>query len=227
MVVSLFPPTGPGRFLRTVSLLCFAFFCLGAGTLTNATGQVSLGPRFALLIGNADYPEYRLPGVKESLDEVEQSLQPLGFHIVRKQNLSGQELKTVVAEFARQVPTNGVALFYFAGLGSHLERLGRWHNLLRPVGESIENENDYRSRALDVLDLLKALNEESGSRVNLVFLDACWESPIKPDRGEIANGLRACDVPVGSLVMFAGASGQALPPATADKASRLGWAWAL
>jgi formylglycine-generating enzyme required for sulfatase activity len=117
------------------------------------------------------------------------------------------------------VPTGGVALVYYVGLGAHVERLGKVYNLLRPVGTSIGNDGDYRSRGLNVADLVKLLREKSGARVGLVFLDACWQSPIKPETERVMGGLRAFDVAPGVTVMFAAGSEQTVPVPQRDAAS--------
>jgi hypothetical protein len=59
---------------------------------------------------------------------------------------------------------------YFIGPGANLERQGRQYNLLRPVKEKIQSANDYRSRGLNVFDLIKTFNTLSGARVNLQLL---------------------------------------------------------
>ncbi len=198
-----------------------ALALLGTGAIAKAAEDVPLGGRMALLVGNSDYPDFQLPGVGKSLDEVERGLKPVGFRIVRKENLGEKELKAAAEEFARSVPTNGVAVVYFAGLGAHIERLGKQYNLLRPVGEKIESDNDYRSRGLDVADLIEQLKEQSGSRVNLIFLDACWDSPIRPEKGNVKSGFVEFDVPPETMVLFAADSGKSLPPPEHDEPSAL------
>ncbi len=198
------------RIFRLIPALWLAF--LGGGLDAKAAEAVPLGGRTALLVGNSAYPDFSLPGVGISLDEVGRALQALGFRTVRKENLGGKEFKAAIEEFARTVPTNGVALVYYAGLGAHVERLGKGYNLLRPVGEKIESDNDYRSRGLDVADLIGQLRDHSGSRVNLIFLDACWDSPIRPEKGNVGGGLTKFDVPAETMVLFAADSGNTLPP---------------
>ena len=194
------------------------FICLALAALGSAqsASHVPSGHRVALLLGNSKYEGFTLRGVGKSLDEVEQALKKQGFRVVRRENLGEKDLKTAVGEFAQSVPSSGVALVYYAGLGAHVERQGKWYNLLRPVGEKIKNDNDYRSRGFSVSDLTKALREQSGSRVNLVLLDACTESPIKPEKGNVNGGLREFVVNADTMVMFAAGSGQTLPAPQSD-----------
>ena len=160
-----------------------AFFMLLISLLPDLvplSAEVPSGYRRALLVGNSKYAGQALSAGK-SLDQVEKALQALGFEVTRRENLGDKAQKAAVDEFALGVPTNGIAVFYFLGLGAHVERQGRLYNLLRPVGEKIGSDNDYRSRGLNVAEVIKTLAEKSGSRLNLLFLDACWESSILPE----------------------------------------------
>jgi|GEM_PF-3409964 hypothetical protein len=191
--------------------------CLLAGlSLVAICGSLSAndtpsGHRVALLLGNSQYEGFTLPGVQGSLKQVEDSLTRHGFRVTRRENLAEKDQEAAVEEFAKSVPTNGVALVYYIGLGAHVERFDKTYNLLRPVGEQIASDNDYRSRGLDVAELIKKLREGSGARVNLIFLDACWDSPIRPEKGQVFGGLHEFEVGPDTLVMFAAGSRQTLP----------------
>jgi formylglycine-generating enzyme required for sulfatase activity len=199
------------------------FFCLGVLALGSAQAatDVPSAQRAALLLGNSKYDGFTLGGVGKSLDSLEKALTARGFRVMRRENLREKDLKAVVAEFAQSVPTGGVALVYYAGLGAHVERQGKWYNLLRPVGEKIESDNDYRSRGLNVSDLIESLRERSGSQVNLILLDACWNSPIKPEKGNVNGGLREFEVDADTTVVFAAASGRTLPAPQGEALSPL------
>ena len=96
--------------------------------------EVPSGYRRALLVGNSKYAGQAL-SVGKSLDRVEKALRALGFEVTRRENLGDKAQKAAVDEFALGVPTNGIAVFYFLGLGAHVERQGKLYNLLRPVGD--------------------------------------------------------------------------------------------
>ena len=173
--------------------------------------DVPSGPRVALLIGNAKYDGLTLAPVKASLNRVEGALKAAGFVVTRAENLRGEEQKKAAEGFARGVPTNGIALVYFIGLGANVERLGKHYNLLRPVGEKIGNDGDYRKWGLDVGKLIEVCQKESGARTVLFFADACWESPIRPDNKNVKGGLRAFEAPTGFVMTFAAPSLKTLP----------------
>ena len=196
---------------KLASFYLIAACCVFMSVSGQAADDLPSGHRSALLLGNSKYDGFSLGGVSKSLDAVETSLKAHGFRVVRHENLKQQDAKAEVEQFAKSVPTNGVALVYYNGLSAHVERFGKWYNLLRPVGETIKSDNDYRSRGLNAQDLIKTLREHSGSRVNLIFLDACWQSPIKPESDKVRGGMRQFDVEDDTMVMFAAESGDALP----------------
>lgn len=186
-------------------LTLLALFLLSS---PSPASDVPSGYRIALLLGNSDYPDFTLRGVDGSLDHVERGLMSQGFTIVRHENLNQQQSKDAIAEFTASVPTNSVVVFYYIGLAAHVKRFDKMYNLMRPVGEKIESDNDYRSRGLNVLELVESLRERSGARINLLFLDACHESPIRPEKGEVNGGLIEFEVGDDTAVMFAAAGGQ-------------------
>ncbi len=191
--------------------------------------EVPSGDRVALLLGNAHYPEFTLGGVRPSLDTLERALRKEGFRVRRHEDLTGKDQKQVVQELAQSVPTNGIVLVYYLGLAAHVERLGKHENYLRPVDATIRNENDYRSQGLPVTDLIRSLQQDSGARASLLFLDACWDSPIRPERDALHGGLRApprngkSDEAAAStvMVMFAADSEQTIPVLPANTVSPL------
>ena len=136
-----------------------------------AASEVPSGHRMALLIGNSNYEGLTLAPVKASLDRVEAALKAAGFAIKRVENLKGEVQKKTAEDFVRGVPTNGVALFYYIGLGAHVERLGKNYNLLRPAGETIANDGDYRKWGLDLSKLIELRQKECGARTLLIFAD--------------------------------------------------------
>ncbi len=208
--------------MQKVLLTC-AIGCLAVGALGSdlSARDVPSGQRVALLIGNSQYEDCTLPGAERSLDQVEKTLSERGFHVRRFANLAESELKEAVDGFSQSVPTNGVALVYYTGLAAHVERFGKYDNYLRPTATAINSEGDYRSRGFSVTQLIETLRDDSGARRSLVFLDGCWESPIKPEAENVLGGLREFEVGADTLVLFAAASGQTVAMPTDDRVSAL------
>lgn len=201
--------------------LFLAGLCLLIFLAEVPANDVPSGRRVALLIGNSDYTDFQLRGVSASLDQVERALSSNGFTIDRRENLNESEFKDVAAEFAQSVPTNGVAVVYYIGLAAHVERLGKVYNVLRPVKTSINSDNDYRSRGLNISDFLKTQQEKSGARINLLFLDASWDSPIRPEQGAVSGGLTEFEPGPDTTVVFAAGSGKTIAVAENDAPSVL------
>ena len=179
------------------------------------------GPRAALLIGNAKYEGFPLNGVGKSLDLVEKTLRGQGFRVTRLENLNEKDFEEAAEAFGGAVPTNGVALFYYLGLGANLERGGKHYNVLRPIGATIASDNDYRSRGLNLTEFIEDLAKTSGARTNLLFLDACWESPLLPEKGNISGGMRAFEPAEGVVATFAADTVKTIAAPEGDQPSPL------
>ena len=144
--------------------------------------------RVALLLGQSDYKDAELAGVRPSLDAMAKTLTDRGFLVQREENLKGEAQKEALSAFARSIPSNGTALVYLAGYGVNLTRGSRVYNLLLPVGENLRNEGDCRRYGLDAAQLLEDLGKLSGAGTILLLLDTAAPGTL-PEKTEA--GLRA------------------------------------
>ena len=101
--------------------------------------------------------------------------------------------------FGRQIQGADVALFYYAGHGVQV----RGSNYLVPVNANPTREADVDFQMVDVNLVLRQM-QGSGTRLNLVILDACRNNPFG------ARGLRSSDgglaqmrAPEGTLISYA------------------------
>ena len=104
-----------------------------------------------------------------------------------------------VQNFGRQVQGADVALFYYAGHGVQVSG----SNYLVPVTANPTREADVDFQMVDVNLVLRQM-QGSGTRLNMVILDACRNNPFG------ARGLRASDgglaqmrAPEGTLISYA------------------------
>ena len=104
-----------------------------------------------------------------------------------------------VQNFGRQVQGADVALFYYAGHGVQVAG----SNYLVPVTANPTREADVDFQMVDVNLVLRQM-QGSGTRLNMVILDACRNNPFG------ARGLRASDgglaqmrAPEGTLISYA------------------------
>ena len=159
--------------------------------------------RVALVIGNSAYQNVtRLDNPRSDALLMAETLGSLGFTLVggRAQlDLDKSAMDTAVQNFGRQVQGADVALFYYAGHGVQVSG----SNYLVPVSANPSREADVDFQMVDVNLVLRQM-QGSGTRLNMVILDACRNNPFG------ARSLRASDgglaqmrAPEGTLISYA------------------------
>ena len=159
--------------------------------------------RVALVIGNSAYQNVtRLDNPRNDAALMAETLAGLGFTLIggRAQlDLDKSAMDTAVQNFGRQVQGADVALFYYAGHGVQVSG----SNYLVPVSANPTREADVDFQMVDVNLVLRQM-QGSGTRLNMVILDACRNNPFG------ARGLRASDgglaqmrAPEGTLISYA------------------------
>ena len=183
-----------------VRILLAALFCACAVV---APGRVHADHRVALVIGNAAY-RYN-PVLDNSGNDarlIAETLRSVGFTLVggtAQLDLDKAALDGAVKSFGRALQGADVGLFYYAGHGVQV----RGANYLVPVNANPVREADIDFDMLDTALVLRQM-EAAGTRLNLVILDACRNSPFG-GRGlrSVSNGLAQMQAPEGTLVSFA------------------------
>src|SRR3954468_9386464 len=159
--------------------------------------------RVALVIGNSAYQNVtRLDNPRNDAALMAETLGTLGFTLIggRAQlDLDKSAMDIAVQNFGRQVQGADVALFYYAGHGVQVSGA----NYLVPVSANPTREADVDFQMVDVNLVLRQM-QGSGTRLNMVILDACRNNPFG------ARGLRASDgglaqmrAPEGTLISYA------------------------
>jgi hypothetical protein len=159
--------------------------------------------RIALVIGNAAYQNVpRLDNPRNDAALLAETLGSLGFTLIggRAQlDLDKPAMDIAVQTFGRQVQGADVALFYYAGHGVQVSG----SNYLVPITANPTREADVDFQMVDVNLVLRQM-QGSGTRLNMVILDACRNNPFG------ARGLRAADgglaqmrAPEGMLISYA------------------------
>jgi uncharacterized caspase-like protein len=159
--------------------------------------------RVALVVGNSAYQNVaRLDNPANDASLIADTLKELGFALVgggAQLNLEKAALDTAVQSFSKQIQGADVALFYYAGHGVQV----RGSNYLVPVNANPTREADVDFQMLDVGLVLNQM-QGSGTRLNLVILDACRNNPFG------GRGLRSSDgglaqirAPEGTLISYA------------------------
>jgi hypothetical protein len=159
--------------------------------------------RVALVIGNSAYRNVpQLDNPKNDARLMAETLRGLGFALIgdaAQIDLDKAGFDDVLQKFGNLLIGADVALFYYAGHGVQL----RGNNYLVPVNANPAREADVLFQMVDTSLVLAAM-EGSGTKLNLVILDACRNNPFG-GRGLRATGggLAQMQAPEGTLISYA------------------------
>jgi uncharacterized caspase-like protein len=165
--------------------------------------SIAAEQRIALVVGNCAYQNVpALDNPKNDAALIARTLKDLGFTLVGNDaqfNLDKVALDRAVQTFGQRVRGADVALFYYAGHGVQVHG----SNYLVPIDANPVREADVDFQMLDVSLVLRQM-ESSGTRLNLVILDACRNNPFggRGLRGFEA-GLAELRAPDGTLISYA------------------------
>jgi formylglycine-generating enzyme required for sulfatase activity len=169
--------------------------------------SVQAEPRVALVIANGDYGG-DIGSLKNPVSDgklIAASLTKVGFKVILVTNGDQNAMKKALNDFGQQLADAGpssTGLFYYAGHGIQLNG----ENYLIPVHASIKREGDVDLEALSAEAVLKELSF-SGSKVQIVILDACRNNPMMRSFRGGTMGLAKVDAPIGSFVAYSTAPG--------------------
>jgi formylglycine-generating enzyme required for sulfatase activity len=164
-------------------------------------------PRVALVIANGDYGG-DIGSLKNPVNDgklIAASLQKVGFKVTLVTNGDQKAMKKALNDFGQQLAEAGpssTGLFYYAGHGIQLNG----ENYLIPVHANIKREGDVDIESLSTEAVLKQLNF-SGSKVQIVILDACRNNPMMRSFRGGSMGLAKVDAPIGSFIAYSTAPG--------------------
>lgn len=175
---------------------------LGVGLLLVLALPAAGNQRIALVIGNNAYAQAPLFNPVNDANAVSAALAELGFEVVKATDADLAGMQSALLEFTGRIEDGATALVFFAGHG--IQANGR--NYLVPVDASLESAGRLRFEALEMMDILEEL-EYSGSKLNLVILDACRNNPFLGRARGASGGLAAVDAATGTLIAYATAPG--------------------
>jgi uncharacterized caspase-like protein len=131
-----------------------------------------------------------------------ETLKGLGFRLVgggAQIDLDKAGMDNAIASFGSEVVGANVVLFYYAGHGVQIRNT----NYLVPVSANPTREADVYVQMIDIALVLSQM-EGSGTKLNLVILDACRNNPFgaRGLRGTV-SGLAQLRAPEGTLISYA------------------------
>ena len=196
--------SGAGGSLLTAPRVRLAVFPFIVVLLTAIASAPALADkRVALVIGNSAYQNVTaLDNPKNDARLMADTLRSLGFSLVgdgAQLDLDKRGIDRAVQAFGAQLQGVDVALFYYAGHGVQVSGA----NYLVPVDANPVRQSDVDFQMLDANVILRQM-AESGTKLNLVILDACRNNPFggRGLRGG-TRGLAQMQAAEGTLISFA------------------------
>src|SRR3954454_13196586 len=157
--------------------------------------------RVALVIGQSNYKSVvALPNPANDARAVSQLLTESGFEVLTAADLSQNELRAKVGDFAAKVTEKGpdtVALVFYAGHGLQIDG----ENFLVPVDVDPKRETDIPLQAVRLNDVLNTLASVP-SKMRILLLDACRNNPFPAINQTAGRGLALVDAKTGAPGTF-------------------------
>ncbi|WP_035714389.1 caspase family protein [Bradyrhizobium genomosp. I (2014)] len=164
--------------------------------------SLAAGDRFALIIGNAKYPDADAP-LKEPLNDardVADELKRDGFSVEIGENLTGDGMRRAFDKLYGKIKPGSVALVFFSGFGIQSAR----QSYMLPVDAQIWTESDVRRDGFSLETVLGELNTR-GAGVKIALIDASRRNPFERRFRSFSAGLTPVIAPNGTLVMYSAA----------------------
>ncbi|BAM86531.1 putative peptidase, caspase-like domain and TPR repeats [Bradyrhizobium oligotrophicum S58] len=182
--------------LRLLLLLGLMFSVAWSGPARAA------GDRFALVIGNAKYPDAEAP-LKEPINDARDLTDELkrdGFAVETLENASGDTMRRALERLYGKIKPGSVALVFFSGFGIQSNRT----SYMVPVDAQIWQEADVRRDGISLEQVLGEINSR-GAGVKIALLDASRRNPYERRFRTASAGLAPVIAPSGTLVMYSAA----------------------
>ena len=166
------------------------------------SGAADRGDRFALVIGNAKYPDAEAP-LKEPINdtrEIADELKRNGFNVDVGENMSGEAMRRAFERLYGRIKPGSVALIFFSGFGVQSNR----QSFMIPVDAQIWTEADVRRDGFSLEIVLGEINSR-GAGVKIALIDASRRNPFERRFRSFSAGLAPVIAPNGTLVMYSAA----------------------
>ncbi len=167
--------------------------------------------RYALVIGNGDYPKdigVLLNPVNDAT-AMAAELQRASFEVQLVTNATYMQLREAVRTFHEKLSAspkgNAVGLFYYAGHGVQYQD----ENYMVPLDAKVQYEDDIVRMCFPVQRMVLANMERANPRMNIIILDACRNNPFPATTRSLGanTGLGEIKKAFGSFVAYATAPG--------------------
>src|SRR5437762_6439218 len=180
-----------------LALLLTLFF-----SVASLASSLAAGERYALVIGNAKYPDAEAP-LKEPINDardIAEELKRDGFNVDIGENLTGEQMRRAFERLYGKIKPGSVALIFFSGFGVQSSR----QSYMIPVDAQIWTEPDVRRDGFSLETVLGEINSR-GAGVKIALVDASRRNPFERRFRSFSAGLAPVIAPNGTLVMYSAA----------------------
>src|SRR6201992_3526306 len=185
--------------------ICFALLMTLIVTVMPANWAVAAdgqADRFALVIGNAKYPDADAP-LKEPINDardIAAELKRDGFNVEVGENLTGEAMRHAFDRLYGRIKPGSVVLVFFSGFGVQAAR----QSYMIPIDAQIWTESDVRRDGFSLESVLGEINNR-GAGVKIALIDASRRNPFERRFRSFSAGLAPVIAPNGTLVMYSAA----------------------
>jgi hypothetical protein len=171
-------------------------------SVASVAPSFAAGERYALVIGNAKYPDAEAP-LKEPINDardIADELKRDGFNVDIGENLTGEQMRRAFERLYGKIKPGSVALIFFSGFGVQSSR----QSYMIPVDAQIWTESDVRRDGFSLEAVLGEINSR-GAGVKIALIDASRRNPFERRFRSFSAGLAPVIAPNGTLVMYSAA----------------------
>ena len=171
-------------------------------SVASVAPSFAAGERYALVIGNAKYPDAEAP-LKEPINDardIAEELKRDGFNVDIGENLTGEQMRRAFERLYGKIKPGSVALIFFSGFGVQSSR----QSYMIPVDAQIWTEPDVRRDGFSLETVLGEINSR-GAGVKIALIDASRRNPFERRFRSFSAGLAPLIAPNGTLVMYSAA----------------------
>jgi hypothetical protein len=186
-----------------LTVLALILFYSSSAQVSNQS-LIQFQKKMALVIGNGNYIQSILANPESDARAMKTALQNVGFTVIECENLDKSSMLKAIDDFGSNLKNNDVGLFYYAGHGIQ----SKGYNYLIPVDAKLKSESEIEYDCVQA-DRILALLEASGTKVNIIILDACRNNPFERSwtRTATGRGLAFMNAPTGTLIAYATSPG--------------------
>ncbi|SDI64725.1 MULTISPECIES: caspase family protein [Bradyrhizobium] len=185
-----------------LALLAPLIFSAALFSVASTDPSFAASDRYALVIGNAKYPDAEAP-LKEPINDardVADELKRDGFNVDVGENLTGEQMRRAFDRLYGKIKPGSVALVFFSGFGVQSSR----QSYMIPVDAQIWTEADVRRDGFSLETVLGEINSR-GAGVKIALIDASRRNPFERRFRSFSAGLAPVIAPNGTLVMYSAA----------------------